>query len=85
MLDMLVMQGSVPEWVLSRWPVDCPAYRSSLATLFPGLPVQDHLVALYWVHMELGKKWRFMFPESCAQLCWGHRRQSGALDDETTV
>ena len=81
MLDMLVMQGSVPQWVLSRWPTDCPGYRIALATLFPGLPPADHLTALYWVHRELGKTWRFLFPESCAQLCWDHRRQTGALDD----
>ena len=79
-LDVLVLQG-VPERVLSRWPVDCPGYRSSLATLFPGLPPAEHLTALHWVHMQMNKKWRLIFPESCAHLCWDMRRQSGCLDD----
>ena len=81
MLDMLVLTGGVPQAALSRWPTDCPGYRGALATLFPGLPQGLHLRALYWVHKELGKTWRFQFPESCAQLCWDHRRQKGALDD----
>ena len=81
MLDMLVLTGGAPQETLSRWPTDCPGYQIALATLFPGLPPSEHLQALYWVHRELGKTWRFQFPESCAQLCWDHRRQTGALDD----
>ena len=81
MLVMLVLTGGVPPEALSRWPTDCPGYRSALATLFPGLPPAKHLQALYWVHVQLGKTWRFNLPESCAQLCWHHRRQQGALDD----
>ena len=81
MLDMLVVQGSVPDRVLSRWPTDCPGYRSALATLFPGLPSADHLTALYWVHRQLSEKGTFLFPESCAQLCWDQRRQAGILVD----
>ena len=81
MLDMLVLSGGVPPEALSRWPTDCPGYRNALATLFPRLPSAEHLRALHWVHRELGKTWRLQFPESCAQLCWDHRRQSGVFDD----
>ena len=76
-LDVLVAQGSIPDSVLSRWPSDCPGYQASLATLFPGLQDTYYLQALYWVHMKLSEKWRLLFPESCAQLCWDHRRVSG--------
>ena len=81
MLDMLVLTGAAPQETLSRWPVECPGYQAALATLFPGLPPAEHLRALYWVHRELRKTWPFEFPESCAQLCWDHRRTTGALDD----
>ena len=81
MLDMLVLTGGVPPEALSRWPTACPGYQSALTTLFPGLPPAAHLRALYWIHVQLGKTWRFDLPESCAQLCWHHRRQRGALDD----
>ena len=81
MLDMLVMLGSVPRDSISRWPTACPGYRRSLASLFPGLPEELHLLALYWVHRQLGRTWRFEFPESCAQLCWDHRRVTGSLSD----
>ena len=81
MLDMLVMLGGVPGGAISRWPVDCPGYQASLATLFPELPPSEHLMALYWVHRSLGQRWRFEFPESCAQLCWDRRRVAGSLDD----
>ena len=80
-LDMVVMLGGVPPEALSRWPTDCPGYTEKLKSFFPGLPAADHLRALYWIHRELGKSWRFAFPESCAQLCWDHRRETGALDD----
>ena len=81
MLDLLVLTGAAPQETLSRWPVDCPGYRAPLATLFPGLPAKEHLRALYWVHRALRQTWPFEFPESCAQLCWDHRRMTGALDD----
>ena len=81
MLDLLVLTGAAPQETLSRWPVDCPGYRIALATMFPGLPSAEHLRALYWVHRELRQTWPFEFPESCAQLCWDHRRLTGALDD----
>ena len=81
MLDMLVMLGSVPREAISRWPVVCPGYQATLAVLFPGLDPGLHLQALYWVHRQLGHKWRFEFPESCAQLCWDHRRVHGSLND----
>ena len=81
MLDMLVLLGGVPATAISRWPVACPGYAETLAVLFPGLPPALHLQALYWVHREFGKTWFFQFPESCAQLCWNHRRRAGRLDD----
>ena len=81
MLDLLVLTGAAPQETLSRWPVDCPGYRAALATMFPGLPPAEHLRALYWVHRELRQTWPFEFPESCAQLCWDHRRITGVLDD----
>ena len=81
MLDLLVLTGAAPQETLSRWPVACPGYRAALATLFPGLPESEHLRALYWVHRELRQTWPLEFPESCAQLCWDHRRLRGALDD----
>ena len=77
MLDMLVMTGGVPCAALSRWPTNCPGYHTALATLFPRLPPAERLKALYWVHRELSTTWRFEFPESCAQLCWWHRRRTG--------
>ena len=46
MLDMLVMQGVVPQWMLSRWPTDCPGYRGSQVALFPGLHFTDYRRAL---------------------------------------
>ena len=81
MLDMLVMTGSVPREAISRWPVDCPGYQATLAALFPGLDKSLHLKALYWVHRQLCGRWRFEFPESCAQLYWDHRRVNGTLKD----
>ena len=85
MLDLLVLMSGVPPAAISRWPTDCPGYRRELAIIFPGLHPAEHLQALYWVHRELGKTWRFQFPESCAQLCWHHRRESGVLDDAMDV
>ena len=81
MLDMLVLLGAVPPAAISRWPVACPGYTETLAVVFPGLPAALHLQALYWVHRDFGKTWRFQFPESCAQLCWDHRRGAGILPD----
>ena len=81
MLDMLVFLGAVPPAAISRWPVACPGYQTTLAAIFPGLPETLHLQALYWVHRQFGRTWRLQFPESCAQLCWDHRRQAGSLDD----
>ena len=83
MLDLLVLLGGVPPGAISRWPVaGCPGYRITLAALFPELPQEEHLRALYWVHRQLGRARRFQFPESAAQLCWDHRRLSGHLDDD---
>ena len=81
MLDMVVVLGAAPDWTVSCWPVACPGYTSGLAMLFPGLPTQARLQALYWVHMQLCLHWRFEFPESVAHLCWHHRRVTGQFDD----
>ena len=82
MLDMAVLLGAVPPAAISRWPVACPGYAETLAVVFPGLPAALHLQALYWVHRSFARTWRFQFPESCAQLCWDHRRQSWIVDDQ---
>ena len=84
MLDLLVLLGCVPQEAISRWPVACPGYQLTLARIFPGLTGGEgsQLKALYWIHRQLTNgRWRFLFPESCAQLCWDHRRRNGSLDD----
>ena len=82
MLDMLVLLGAVPPQAISRWPTACPGYAEKLAVLFPELPAALHLKALYWIHRQFSATFAFSFAESCAQLCWDHRRLSGSLDDQ---
>ena len=37
MLDALLVNKTVSTYVISRWPMQCPAYETQLPIMFPGL------------------------------------------------
>ena len=70
MLDALLMNNTVSKHVISSWPMQCPAYKSQLPILFPGIkPAQFYRAACYMHHLIYAKH-RFHLADSLAQLCW---------------
>ena len=80
-LDPLMATGVIKDAHLSRWPADCPGYQPFLHETYPGIPKSGRLGCLYHLHWEISHRYHFNVNDTVAQLCWDHRRASGALRD----
>ena len=72
-LDGVLEIKAVSEHHICTWPMDCPAYRSMLPVLFPGLAKTDYYLAACYYHRLIYKEHRFHLRDSLAQLCWVKR------------
>ena len=74
MLDGLLVNNTVSRHVISSWPTQCPAYKSQLPIVFPGIePKQFYRAACYW-HRLIYAKHHYHLGDSLAQLCWIKRK-----------
>ena len=72
-LDLMITSNWMQESDITVWPCDCPGYQSSLQFIFPSLPRNQTMEAMWFVFREAcrcqGKR-RLLFPEVMALLCW---------------
>lgn len=82
-LDVFVPATKIGDATIGRhWPCHgCPGYEAAIAQLAPSLPKEHFGSFLLFTHRALSPRHRLSLPESLAQLCWHHRRQSGLLED----
>ena len=81
-LDPMIIGGWFKQGHLSCWPVKCPGYMKGYKTFFPGMPFKHRLKALYFFHKQMKQKIpKLNFAESISHMCWGARRDTGALKD----
>ena len=73
MLDGLVKSGTVSKHVISDWPMMCPAYKTQLPILFPGIKPVQYFRAACYLHRLIYAKHHFNLADSLAQLCWIER------------
>ena len=83
-LDCLQAIGMVGDRFLSEWPTACPGYLDAMSDMFPAPSSSDTFACLCWWHAEITKHCPLRFFESTAQLCWNHRRDTGALREGRT-
>ena len=73
MIDALLVNDTVNRNVISTWPMQCPAYKSQLPKLFPGIKPAQFYKAACFMHRLIYAKHRFHLGDSLAQLCWIER------------
>ena len=74
MLDGLLVNKTVNRHVISSWPMQCPAYKSQLPILFPGIKPSQFYRAACYLHSRIYAKHHFTLADSLAQLCWIKRK-----------
>lgn len=70
MLDALLVNNTVSRHDISTWPMQCPAYKTQLPKLFPGIKPRQFYRAACYMHSLIYAKHHFQLAESLAQLCW---------------
>ena len=76
-LDGVLLSQPSLEKVVSWWPMDCPAYRDMLPTLYPesSKTQEDLYLAGCHFHQQLKITLpKFFLRDSLAQICWIERR-----------
>ena len=70
MLDGLLVNNTVSRHVLSSWPMQCPAYKTELRVLFPGIKPAQFCRAACYMNRLIYAKHHLHLAESLAHLCW---------------
>lgn len=69
-LDRFLAARPVEPGLISWWPHACPGYKAVWTVLWPNLPEEDRVRALFYVYKRLKSIRRCTIPGALAQLCW---------------